>query len=147
MRRKIVVIGSGLGGLAAGIRLAARGHDVEMYEKRDQPGGRAYVYEINGFTFDGGPSIITAPFLFDDLWSAAGKNREDTFQMVPVEPFYRVFDHQRDYFDYNGDTQAVLRQIAIRSPNDQTGYQRYVDNTRLIYEKASWSCTTGLFSS
>lgn len=141
MRRKIIVIGSGLGGLAVAIRLAARGHDVEIYEKRDQPGGRAYAYEINGFKFDGGPAAITAPFLFDDLWSAARKSRKDYFQLVPVEPFYRIFDHKHDYFDDTADLQAALRQIARRSPKDQTGYQRYQESARAIFEKTfqEWS--------
>ena len=65
---RIIVIGSGFGGLAAAIRLAARGHEVDLYEKRDKLGGRAYVYEIDGFKFDGGPTVITAPFLFDDIY-------------------------------------------------------------------------------
>ena len=73
MKKKIIVIGSGFGGLAAAIRLAAKGHQVELFEKRDKLGGRAYVYEVNGFKFDGGPTVITAPFMFDDLFAAAGK--------------------------------------------------------------------------
>lgn len=91
---KIIVIGSGFGGLSAAIRLAAKGHQVEIYEKRDKLGGRAYVYDINGYKFDGGPTVITAPFMFDDLWAAAGKRREDYFQMVPCDPFYKIFDQQ-----------------------------------------------------
>ncbi|MGL4649723.1 MAG: NAD(P)-binding protein, partial [Caldilineaceae bacterium] len=73
MRKKIVVIGSGFGGLAAAVRLAVQGHDVEIFEKRDKLGGRAYVYEVNGFKFDGGPTVITAPWLFDELFTMAGK--------------------------------------------------------------------------
>ena len=76
---KVIVIGSGFGGLGAAIRLAAKGHQVELFEKRDKLGGRAYVYEINGFKFDGGPTVITAPFMFDELWAAAGRRREDYF--------------------------------------------------------------------
>ena len=72
MRKKIIVIGSGFGGLAAAVRLATKGYDVEIFEKRDKLGGRAYVYEKNGFKFDGGPTVITAPFLFDELFEAAG---------------------------------------------------------------------------
>ena len=83
---KIVVIGSGFGGLSAAIRLQGQGHQVTIVEKRDKLGGRAYVYEINGFKFDGGPTVITAPFMFDDIWKAAGKRREDYFQMVPCDP-------------------------------------------------------------
>lgn len=79
MKKKIIVIGSGFGGLGAAIRLAAKGYDVEIFEKRDKPGGRAYVYEQNGFKFDGGPTVITAPFLFDELFALAGKKKEDYF--------------------------------------------------------------------
>src|SRR5512140_1786128 len=106
---KIIVIGSGFGGLSAAIRLAARGHQVEIFERRDKPGGRAYVYEVNGFKFDGGPTVITAPFMFDDSFAAAGRRREDYVQFVPVSPFYRIFDAQGRRFDYNSDLDFTLR--------------------------------------
>ena len=73
--QRIAIIGSGFGGLGAAVRLAARGHAVEIFERRDKPGGRAYVYEKNGFKFDGGPTVITAPFMFDDIFKLAGRNR------------------------------------------------------------------------
>lgn len=132
---KIIVIGSGFGGLGAAIRLAARGHEVEIYEKRDKPGGRAYVYEVNGFKFDGGPTVITAPFMFDDLWAAAGKRREDYFELVPCDPFYRIFNHEGRKFDYNGDEPFTLRQIDQWNPADQTGYQQFIATTRAIFQK------------
>src|SRR5688572_32036112 len=111
---KIIVIGSGFGGLGTAIRLAARGHEVEIFEKRDKLGGRAYVYEIDGFKFDGGPTVLTAPFMFDELWDVAGRKREEYFQMVPCDPFYRIFDHTGRPFDYNGNEQFILDQIAQR---------------------------------
>ena len=86
MKQKIVVIGSGFGGLSAATRLAIRGHEVTLLEKQNKLGGRAYVYEQNGFKFDGGPTVITAPWLFDEIWEAAGRNREDYFQLVPCDP-------------------------------------------------------------
>lgn len=132
---KIVVIGSGFGGLGTAIRLAARGHDVEVFEKRDKPGGRAYVYSINGFTFDGGPTVITAPFMFDDLWAVAGKRREDYVRFVPCDPFYRIFDSEGRPFDYNGDETFILDQIARRNPDDCAGYQRFMATTRAIFQK------------
>ena len=132
---KIIVIGSGFGGLAAAIRLAARGHEVDLYEKRDKLGGRAYVYEINGFKFDGGPTVLTAPFLFDDLWGVAGKRRADYFQMVPCDPFYRIFDHTGRPFDYNGDESFILDQIAQRNPSDAEGYQKFMHSTKAIFQK------------
>jgi len=132
---RISVIGSGFGGLSAAIRLAARGHEVDVYEGRDKPGGRAYVYSINGFTFDGGPTVITAPFLFDDLWAVAGKRREDYVRFVPCDPFYRIFDHTGRSFDYNGDETFILDQIARWRPEDAAGYQRFMATTRGIFQK------------
>ncbi|MFQ3647251.1 MAG: phytoene desaturase [Anaerolineae bacterium] len=132
---KIIVIGSGFGGLGAAIRLAAAGHEVEIIEKRDKPGGRAYVYEINGFKFDGGPTVITAPFMFDDLWAAAGKKREDYVEFVPCDPFYRIFDWNKRAFDYNGDEQFILSQIEKWNPEDRLGYQQFMATTKAIFQK------------
>lgn len=132
---KVLIIGSGFGGLGAAIRLAAKGHDVEILEKRDKAGGRAYVYEINGFKFDGGPTVITAPFMFDDIWQVAGKRREDYFQMIPCDPYYRIFDDQRIPFDYNGDEAFILKQIEKRNPADKEGYKRFMATTKAIFQK------------
>ncbi len=135
MKQKIIVIGSGFGGLGAAIRLAAAGHEVEIFEKRDKLGGRAYVYEINGFKFDGGPTVVTAPFMFDDLWAAAGKRREDYFQMVACDPFYRIFDWNKRAFDYNGNENFILDQIGKWNPADRDGYQRFMGTTKAIFQK------------
>ena len=132
---RIVVIGGGFGGLSAAIRLAARGHDVELFEKRDQLGGRAYVYEVNGFKFDGGPTVITAPFMFDKLWATAGKRREDYVDFVPCEPLYRIFDHQGRSFDYSGDEAVLLEQIEQWNPRDKEGYRQFLATTKPIFEK------------
>lgn len=132
---KVIVIGSGFGGLGAAIRLAARGHDVEVIEKRDKPGGRAYVYEVNGFKFDGGPTVITAPFMFDDIWAAAGRRREDYFDLIPIDPYYRIFDHNKRHFNYNGDEDYILSQIEQWNPADKAGYQKFMSTTKAIFEK------------
>jgi phytoene desaturase len=132
---RISVIGSGFGGLSAAIRLAARGHTVDIFEKRDKLGGRAYVYNINGFTFDGGPTVLTAPFMFDDLWTAAGKRREDYVTFVPCDPFYRIFNAEGRSFDYSGDGAHILDQIARWNPADRSGYQRFLATTRGIFQK------------
>jgi phytoene desaturase len=132
---KIIVIGSGFGGLGAAIRLAAKGHSVTILEKRDKLGGRAYVYEQNGFKFDGGPTVITAPFMFDDLWAAAGKKREDYVTFVPCEPFYRIFDAKKRVFDYNGKEDFILEQISKFNPSDREGYQRFMGTTKAIFQK------------
>lgn len=132
---KVIVIGSGFGGLGAAIRLAAKGHDVEIFEKRDKLGGRAYVYDVNGFKFDGGPTVITAPFMFDDIWATAGKRREDYFELVPCDPFYKIFDHNGKAFSYNGDEEFILSQIEKWQPSDKEGYRAFMRTTRAIFDK------------
>ncbi|NDJ51866.1 MAG: phytoene desaturase [Chloroflexi bacterium] len=134
-KQKVFVIGSGFGGLATACRLAARGHDVEIFERRDKLGGRAYVYEINGFKFDGGPTIITAPYMFDEIWELAGKKREDYIEFVENDPYYRIFNHEGRKFDYNGDTDFILGQIDQWNPADKEGYLRFVDSIKPIFEK------------
>jgi phytoene desaturase len=132
---RIIVIGSGFGGLGAAVRLAARGHDVHILERRDKLGGRAYAYEINGFKFDGGPTVITAPFMFDDIFKAAGRKREDYFTLVPCDPFYRIWDWRKQPFDYNGNEAFILDQIAKFNPADREGYQRFMRTTKAIFQK------------
>ncbi|MDZ7808564.1 MAG: phytoene desaturase [Gracilimonas sp.] len=135
MKKNIIVIGSGFGGLGAASRLLSSGHDVTILEKRDKLGGRAYVYEKNGFKFDGGPTVITAPFMFDDIFEAAGKKREDYFELVPCDPFYRIFDHEGKGFDYNSDHDFILSEIEKRSPGDVKGYEEFIKTTKPIFEK------------
>lgn len=132
---KVIIIGSGFGGLGAAARLAARGVNVEIFEKRDKPGGRAYVYEINGFKFDGGPTVITAPWMFDEIFSMAGRNREDYVKFVPVNPFYRIFDHHGNRFDYNNDHDFILKEIEKWNPSDKAGYNRFIETTKPIFQK------------
>lgn len=135
MAKKIIVIGGGFGGLATAARLAARGHEVELLEKRDELGGRAYVYRINGFTFDGGPTVVTAPFLFDEIFQAAGRRKEDYFTLRALDPFYRIFDHNGRSFDYNDNTDFILGQIDRWNPPDKEGYQRFIATTKAIFQK------------
>ena len=121
-----VVIGSGFGGLAAAIRLSVKGYDVRVYEKLDAPGGRAYVYRQDGFTFDAGPTIITAPFLLEELWQLCGRRMADDVQLVPMDPFYRIrFDDGR-HFDYNSDPEHMRREVARFNPDDLPGYERFL---------------------
>lgn len=134
MTKKVIVIGSGFGGLSIAARLAIRGFEVELFEKRDKLGGRAYVYEINGFKFDGGPTVITAPWLFDEIWQLAGRNREDYFKLVQCDPFYRIFDHNGRAFNYNGDPNFILSEIDRINPADKAGYERFMATTKEIFE-------------
>jgi phytoene desaturase len=135
MKKKIIVIGSGFGGLGAASRLLSAGHDVTVLEKRDKLGGRAYVYEKNGFKFDGGPTVITAPFMFDDIWEAAGKKRSDYVEFVPCDPFYRIFDHNGEKFDYNNDHEFTIKEIEKRNPGDVDGYEKFLKTTKAIFQK------------
>ncbi|HBZ40071.1 MAG TPA: phytoene desaturase [Balneola sp.] len=135
MKKKIIVIGSGFGGLGVASRLLSAGHDVTIIEKRDKLGGRAYVYEKKGFKFDGGPTVITAPFMFDDIWEAAGKKRSDYVEFVPCDPFYRIFDHNGEKFDYNNDHEFTIKEIEKRSPGDVAGYEKFLATTKAIFQK------------
>lgn len=130
----LIVIGSGFGGLYAAIRLQAQGHNVTIIEKRDKPGGRAYVYEQDGFTFDGGPTIITAPWMIHDLFKEAGRRSEDYVSIVPIDPFYNVRFEDGSVFRYNGDRENVLRQIRDFNPADEAGYLQFFKETEKIYK-------------
>lgn len=135
MSKRVIIIGTGFGALGAAVRLAAKGYQVEMFEKRDKPGGRGYVYEINGFTFDGGPTVITAPFMFDELFKLAGKKREDYIEFVPCNPFYRIFDHKGRVFDYNDNEEFTLKEIEKFNPDDKAGYLEFIKTTKPIFDK------------
>lgn len=148
-RKRVVVIGAGFGGLAAAIRLAARGLDVTIVEKRDQPGGRAYVYRDQGFTFDGGPTVITAPWLIDELFQLAGRDPREHVTMVPIDPFYRIFFDDGARFDYTGDPERMATQIAkfSRFPEDVAGYQAFLKHSERIFAKGFTELATTPFLS
>lgn len=125
-QQEIIVIGSGFGGLAAAARRAAQGHRVTMYEKRNRPGGRAYQYEIDGFKFDGGPTVITAPYMFDEIWQMAGKRRDDYFELLPLNPTGLELSHI-DYQRYNMRAdQRFTYGIGVR-PGAPDFYNQLVD--------------------
>ena len=131
-----IVIGSGFGGLAAAIRLQARGYDTMILEMRDKPGGRAYVFKDKGFTYDAGPTILTAPFLIDELFALAGKRTSQYVKIVPVNPFYRIIFHDGQVFDYNGDEEDIIAQIKLFNPDDVAGYLEFVAQSRAIFNRA-----------
>lgn len=134
MAKQVIVIGGGFGGLSAACRLAARGFEVSLFEQRDKLGGRAYVFEKDGFTFDSGPTVITAPWLFDEIWELAGRDREQYFKFVQLDPFYKIFDHNGRAFSYNGDHSYILSQIDQWNPADKEGYTRFMAATKEIFE-------------
>ncbi len=123
---RAVVIGAGFGGLAAAIRLGARGYHVTLVEKLAEPGGRASVFRQDGFTFDAGPTIITAPFLFEELWRLCGRQMADDVTLVPCDPFYRIRFHDGLTFDYNGDPVAMRAEVARLAPADVEGYEAFM---------------------
>ena len=129
-----VVIGSGLGGLAAAVRLRARGHEVTVLEALDQPGGRARVFHRDGHTFDAGPTVITAPYLIDELFALVGRDPRDYFELVPIEPFYRILFHDGTTFDYFGDDERLLAEIERISPRDVDGYRRLARHAERIFD-------------
>jgi phytoene desaturase len=133
-RPHAVVIGSGFGGLAAAVRLGAKGYRVTVFEKLDAPGGRAYVYRQDGFTFDAGPTIVTAPFLFEELWKLCGRRLSDDVTLKPVSPFYRIRFNDGTSFDYTGDPVAMRAEIARFSPGDVDGYDRYMKASEDIFK-------------
>ncbi len=132
---RAAVIGSGFGGLAAAIRLQAMGFQTVCFESRDKPGGRAYVYEDQGFTFDAGPTVITAPDCLEELFTVSGKSMDDYVKMLPVKPFYRLRWSDGVEFDYVGDEAELLEQIRRINPADVEGYKRFADYTRKVFEK------------
>jgi phytoene desaturase len=134
MTSRAVVIGSGFGGLAAAVRLRARGYAVTVVEALDQPGGRARVFRQDGFTFDAGPTVITAPYLLDELFECSGRDARDYFELMPVDPFYRIMYHDGSIFDYVGDDERLFAQIEQFNPRDVDGYRRLVQHSRRIFE-------------
>ena len=131
---RAIVIGSGFGGLAAAIRLRVMGYDVTVLEALDQPGGRARVFHRNGFTFDAGPTVITAPHLIEELFTLAGRDMRDYVSLVPVDPFYRVMFHDGSRFDYVGDEERLLAQIEAFEPRDVDGYRRLAAHAERIFD-------------
>jgi phytoene desaturase len=131
---KVVVVGAGFGGLAAAIRLQARGFRVTLLDKRDQAGGRAYVYRDAGFSFDGGPTVITAPFVLDELFQLAGADMTEHIKLVPVDPFYRIQFHDGRQFDYTGDPDRMAAEIAKFRPEDVDGYRKFVEASESIFK-------------
>lgn len=129
-----VVIGAGFGGLAAAVRLRARGHRVKLLEARDQPGGRAGVFERDGYTFDAGPTVITAPHLFTELFDLVDRDHRDYFELEPVDPFYRITFPDGTHFDYVGEEERLFEQIRKFNPDDVDGYRQLADHARRIFE-------------
>jgi phytoene desaturase len=129
------VIGSGFGGLALAIRLQSAGIATTIFEKRDKPGGRAYVYADNGFTFDAGPTVITDPDCLEQLWKLSDRKLSDYVSLLPVSPFYQLCWEDGYRFDYADDQAELDRQIAAKSPGDVEGYRKFLAYSRDLYRE------------
>lgn len=131
---RAIVIGAGFGGLAAAIRLQSKGVATTVLEKRDKPGGRAYVFEDEGFTFDAGPTVITAPECLEELFAEAGRPMAAYVDLLPVQPFYRLCWEDGYRFDHSNDDASLYSQIAAKSPADVDGYRRFLDYSKAVYK-------------
>ncbi|WP_045234029.1 FAD-dependent oxidoreductase, partial [Deinococcus pimensis] len=161
-RKKAIVIGSGIGGLAMGIRLQSLGFDTTILEKLDAPGGRAYQKVVDGYTFDMGPTVITVPHFIEELFSlerdaaalgepdfpeevvtaervrageSGGPRTREYVKLVPILPFYRIYFDDGTFFDYDGDPVSTREQIARLAPQDLAGYERFHEDARAIFER------------
>lgn len=132
-RPHAIVIGSGFGGLSAAVRLGAKGYRVTVLERLDKPGGRAYVFEQDGFRFDAGPTIITAPFLMEELWALCGKRFADHIDLRPLDPFYDIRFDDGSVFRYSGDPIAMEAEVRKFNPDDVAGYRAFMALSKEVY--------------
>ena len=132
--KKVGIIGGGFGGIAAAIRMKARGNDVTIYERLDALGGRAQVFKRNGYIHDAGPTVITAPYLFNELFELLGEKLEDHLEFRPLDPWYRFNFHDQTKFDYGPNREKMLDQINDISPVDVKGYLSMLKEAEKIFE-------------
>ena len=132
---KSIVIGSGFGGIAAALRLKAKNHSVTLIEKHSDLGGRARVFKKNGFTFDGGPTVITAPYLINELFELFNKKPKNYIKLTPLKTWYRFIFEDGSKFDYSGDEFQMKNQIKKISKDDVKGYEDLVKFTKKIFDK------------
>ncbi len=135
MTKKVIVIGSGFGGLASALRLRAKNYDVTLLEKHSDLGGRARVFIKDSFVYDGGPTVITAPYLFEELFSLFNKKISDYVKIIPLNLWYRFVFSNGDTFDYSGDEKSMKKEIQKFSKGDLEGYKNLVNFTEKIFNK------------
>jgi len=128
-----LVIGAGFGGMAAAIRLRAKGYDVLLIDRCDAVGGRAQVFHRNGYRHDVGPTVITASFLFEELFALHGKSLKDYVGLVELNPWYRFRFPDDTYFNYGGSVEDTLAEVARISPRDCDGYLALVEESKKIF--------------
>jgi phytoene desaturase len=130
-----IVIGSGFGGIAAALRLKAKGHQVTLVEKHPDLGGRARVFKKNGFTFDGGPTVITAPYLINELFDLFKKDPKDYIELTPLKIWYQFIFEDKTKFDYSANESEMKNQIQKINKTDVKGYEKLVNFTKKIFDK------------
>jgi phytoene desaturase len=130
-----IVIGAGFGGIALAVRLQSMGFDTTIIDNRDKPGGRAYVYEKDGFKFDGGPTVITDPDCLRELWDLTNRNMDDYVTLLPVDPFYRLQWEDGDKLDYWASQEKLEAEIEARNAGDVKGYRRFLAYSQELYRE------------
>jgi phytoene desaturase len=131
---RAIVIGAGFGGIAAAVRLRRKGYKVSLFDSQDQLGGRAYVHHRNGFTFDAGPTVLTAPFLFEELFALHGKKLSDRVELVPVYPWYSIRFSDGSTFKYGGSLEQMTAEIRKFSESDALAYPRLLEKCKKIFD-------------
>lgn len=131
-----IVIGGGFGGIAAALRLRAKNYEVTIIDRCSMLGGRGQVFVRNGYRHDAGPTVITAPFLFEELFALFNEKMEDHIQLVPLTPWYRFYFSDKSTFDYGGTLEDTLAEIAKISPKDVDGYRRLLNHSHNIFKIA-----------
>ncbi|HRN86402.1 MAG TPA: phytoene desaturase family protein [Candidatus Dojkabacteria bacterium] len=132
--KKVAIIGSGFGGLALAVRLQGQGYKVTVFEKQDKVGGHAYQLKKDGYTFDMGPSLITATEIIDDVFKSAGEEREKYLGYIPLDPYYRIYFHDKTFIDYNGDSDAMKSQLAKFNKDDAKAYDKFMEYSSKLYK-------------
>ena len=130
---KTIVIGSGFGGIAAALRLKAKGHDVTLIEKHNDLGGRARVFKKDGYTFDAGPTVITAPHLIYELFQLFNKKHEDYIEIVPLKIWYQFIFDDLTKLNYGEDLEDLLSQIEKVNPKDKKGFEKLLKQSEKIF--------------
>ena len=134
-QKTAIVIGAGFGGISLAIRLQSMGFKTVLLDNRDKPGGRAYVYEIDGYKFDGGPTVITDPNCIEELFTVSGKDMKDYVTLLPVDPFYRLQWEDGQVLDYNNDQLFLEKQIGERNKDDIIGYRKFLEYSKDLYRE------------
>ena len=129
-----LVIGSGLGGIASALRLRSLGLDVHVVERQNDLGGRAQIFQVDGYLHDAGPTVITAPFLFDELFELFGERRQDYIEFRELKPWYRFIFPDGDQFDYGGTLEDTLAEIRRIEPKDQQGYRSLITHSKELFD-------------